>query len=269
MGKEVLIGAEKDILRNFVEERGKTGKTLIAFGEMKGLLVELKKVNSGRDRVPTTIWGCLKRMPETAGFTFGAGNRELTDAEIKFLLTFVGQRQEEKKSISYREAESLVAEMAKETGEKQRHTTTLWNYFKKAIPDLVKTRLKKDKEAEAERQKEEAATVSVAVPILAAHRILNDIRTIADVMGKPADYLKPLEELLAKEANRKDIVALEKKIKCLEDKLAILAKRFRACKKALRITCRIRQEAVSLTKATAEIKEQDGVDIPALIAEEE
>lgn len=265
MSKEVLSPIEKQVLKESIERWKLMKKAVITFTDLDEIVAGLKKVNGGIDRVPSTIWSHLKRMAEPDTFVFGA-RKGLTDKERVCLETFVEARRDTKKAITVNDAKALVDEIAKVANEKKRHSITIWRFLQKAAPDLVVIRSRKK---EAGQQKEEIATVATAVSTLAALKVLEDMRTIAHVMGKPADYLAPLDEMLAKEINQKDVSALEKKITCLEKKLVVMAKQFGACKKALRITCRIRQEAITLTKVMEEIKNQDGIDIPALIAEEE
>ncbi len=123
---------------------------------------------------------------------------------------------------------------------------------------------------------EKPVTIVAAVSALAAIKVLEDIRTIAHVMGKPADYLAPLEELVSREVNQKDVSALEKKIKCLEEKLAaqdreiiVLKKQRRVLKEVLLLTCRLRQEAATLNKMVENIKRDEGIDVYALVQEKE
>ncbi len=68
----------------------------------------------------------------------------------------------------------------------------------------------------------------------------------------------------------------QKKIRCLEEKLAArdkeiisLKKQRRVLKEVLLVTCRIRQEAVAMTKMMENIKKEEGIDVYALVSEKD
>lgn len=109
-------------------------------------------------------------------------------------------------------------------------------------------------------------------------KILNELAPILTFMGKPAEYLEPVRqllvengqlaaalataakrnELLKKEVSSGETARLKNDLKALRDFLI-------PAKIILRATCHLRQQAIALTSLIGEFKQKDGVDMIAFV----
>jgi len=210
------------------------------------------------------------------------------EKEKKFLREFVDIRNQQKKPIGYKDTKNLVVDLSQINGGLRRCQTVVWDGLKRFGGMCI---LAGSNEADRAPAR---ATRKVAGSSVVAKKVLEELVPIVKFMGKPSEYLRPLELLLAEHRSlcerlrlaEEKTVAVKmaskaaktavasaktsaKKIKQLEKDLKILRSFLLPAKKVLRLTCALRQQAMGLTLAVEDLKKKDGVNLHAFLQEME
>jgi len=175
--------------------------------------------------------------------------KRFNEEEKKILRDFVALRNEQKKPIVHSDTAHLRIDLSKVNGGIIRLSSGVWDGLKRFGG--------MGREAQSELGGE---PVRIVQPNLAAARkIMSNIRGVTKAMGKPPEYLQPLEDVLASwQEEHLRLKELEKKNKLLQGFLMI-------AKKILKMTCVLRQQAVGITKMMEDLRKKDGTNLNAFL----
>lgn len=199
--------------------------------------------------------------------------RRFNEAEKAILHGFVDGRRAEGKVISMGDCPELATALASANKGIARKHNAIWDGLKRFGGLVNSDRI--DRAGNAPKR----AARKIVKSETAAKKVLDELAPIIKFMGKPPEYLKPLESLLidyrvlanrllAAEEKHSSVRAAvasakssAKKMKEMEKELKILRNFLNPAKILLKETASLRMQAAALTERSEAIKRKNGTDL--------